>query len=505
MLLSWCRPSSCTWPLSFSPRSGGGEHGYVAYPVPNDLAGSWETCRSFCIEASFRYVVSGQRCMAVPSSTGACLVYALCLTQEPRLLLTDPVGIDYVMRKRVYAFPKPRLLQRMIGGIMGEGLLVAEGETHKRQKRAIQPGFSLRAIRRLMPVFQRHARLLHDYYETLTIKENVLVDVYALFGAAAMDVVGEGALGVDLGILASMQANPDGEAYAAHPLTASLDRALKMASKPSLVSMWLDMATTYFPVLERIPMGISSPAFRKEARVIVDVASGIVSNAKARIERECTTEEYPDILASLLRANANTTQAKGEKTCLLDRTTLTDAELTAQVSTFIFAGHETTATQLSWLFLLLAQNSACQSKLRADIRSKRMEVGLPPKRLAQDAGSEELSQDDLDAIPYLDWCIRESLRLHTAIHSTSRMATELEQIPLSTGRHVLVDKGMLILIPLTSISTSADLWGAHPERFCPERWSEPMSGPKKYPAYYSWSFLMGPRACIGSAFGTSLC
>lgn len=446
--------------------------------------------------------MSGSKHTAGQSDTGACLVYVCDRShQEPRLLLTDPVGIDYVLRKRVYAFPKPRLLQRVIGGIMGEGLLVAEGEAHKRQKRAIQPGFSPRAIRRLMPVFQRHSRLLHDYYESLTTNESTMVDVYALFGAAAMDVVGEAALGVDLGILASVRANPDGAAYAAHPLTASLDRALKMASKPSHFTMLLDMATMYFPILEWIPLGISAPTFRKEARVIVDVAGDIVKNAKARIEEENNIDECPDILASLLRANKNTARTANEKSTLLARNTLTDAELTAQVSTFIFAGHETTATQLSWLFLLLAQNPEKQSILRAAIRSKRTEVGLQPKRSPNEVGSEELGQDDLEAITYLDWCIRESLRMHTAIHSTSRVATEPEWIPLSTGRHVQVDKGMIVLIPMLSISTSADLWGAEPEQFRPERWSESMCGPKKYPAYYSWSFLMGPRACIGSAFG----
>ncbi|WFD18305.1 hypothetical protein MCAP1_000506 [Malassezia caprae] len=315
-----------------------------------------------------------------------------------------------------------------------------------------------------------------------------------------MDVVGEGALGVNLGILASVRANPDGDAYAAHPLTASLDRALRMASKPSRYTMLLDMATMYFPILEWIPLGISAPSFRKEARVIVDVAREIVKNAKARIAEENDMDECPDILASLLRANANTSRTANEKSTLLDRNTLTDAELTAQVSTFIFAGHETTATQLSWLFLLLAQNPEKQSILRASIRSKRIEVGLAPKRSPNEAGSEELGQDDLDAITYLDWCIRESLRMHTAIHSTSRVATEPEWIPLSTGRHVQVDKGMIVLIPMSSISTSTDLWGAEPEHFRPERWSESMSGPKKYPAYYSWSFLMGPRACIGSTF-----
>ena len=385
---------------------------------------------------------------------------------------------------------------------MGKGLLVAEGEAHKRQKRAIQPGFSLRAIRRLMPVFQRHARSLHDYYESLTTNETTMIDVYALFGAAAMDVVGEGALGVDLGILASVRANPNGAAYAAHPLTASLDRALKMASKPSRYTMLLDMATTYFPILEWIPLGISSSAFRKEARFIVDVAAEIVKNAKLRLAEESSTNECPDILASLLRANANNSQKTIKKASLLDRNTLTDEELTAQVSTFIFAGHETTATQLSWLFLLLAQNPDKQSKLRAAIRSKRAEVGLSPRRSPKDAGSEELGHDDLEAITYLDWCIRESLRIQTAIHSTSRVATEPEWIPLSTGRHVQVDKGMIVLIPRISISTSADLWGPEPESFRPERWLDSMCGPKMYPAYYSWSFLVGPRACIGSAFGT---
>ena len=60
---------------------------------------------------------------------------------------------------------------------------------------------------------------------------------------------------------------------------------------------------------------------------------------------------------------------------------------------------------------------------------------------------------------------------------------------------------MIVLIPLTSIMTSEHHWGADPEEFRPERWAEPtLNGPRAFPAHNGLSFLMGPRACIGSAF-----
>jgi len=59
--------------------------------------------------------------------------------------------------------------------------------------------------------------------------------------------------------------------------------------------------------------------------------------------------------------------------------------------TFIFAGHETSSTGLSWTFYLLAQNPRLQNRLREEISKAKAE-----------AGDEQISPEVLATLPFLD-------------------------------------------------------------------------------------------------------
>lgn len=430
------------------------------------------------------------------------------LMGEPRLLLTDPVAVDYVLRQRAQYYPKLHLTNRAIAGVMGHGLLSSAGDDHRRQRRALQPGFSAQAIKRLGPVFERHARALVLQLDRLCGSEAALIDMYALLSAGTLDALGEGALGVNFRALEHTRTQSAGNVYSAHPLTVALDRAMKSISEPKQYAVLLDTVTMYFPVLEHLPVGLNAPSFRRNAKVLFDVAGAIVQEAQHRAQAPhgpSERESDPDVLAMLLRAHANANRS--QKDSVLDAAVLSDDELRAQVSTLIFAGHETTATQLSWLLHFLARDEARQAKLYRAIQQKRQLLGLTPRVMSSDAHERALTLEELESIPYLDWCVRECLRLQCAIHTTSRVASRQDAIPLWDGRRIVVDRDVKILIPLaSSVSSDENMWGAHPMSFHPERWQEnrvtPLLGK---PAHGGLSFLMGPRSCIGSAFGTCAC
>jgi cytochrome P450 len=62
--------------------------------------------------------------------------------------------------------------------------------------------------------------------------------------------------------------------------------------------------------------------------------------------------------------------------------------------TFIFAGHETSSTGLSWTFYLLAKHPEFQSRLRQEV--------CKAKADAEEAGLENISPDILTSLPFLD-------------------------------------------------------------------------------------------------------
>lgn len=87
-----------------------------------------------------------------------------------------------------------------------------------------------------------------------------------------------------------------------------------------------------------------------------------------------------------------------------------------EVPTFLIAGHETTSTETMWALFALAQAPVVQQKLRAELR------GVP---------TDSPDMDELNALPYLDMVVRETLRLHAAVNAVSRIAAKDDVIPLA--------------------------------------------------------------------------
>jgi hypothetical protein len=78
---------------------------------------------------------------------------------EPRLLPLDPVTVAHVLKNSTI-YEKPVQSRRVIEGLIGCGMLAAEGVVHKRQRRVATPAFSIQNLRALVPlVFNRGEEL----------------------------------------------------------------------------------------------------------------------------------------------------------------------------------------------------------------------------------------------------------------------------------------------------------------------------------------------------------
>jgi hypothetical protein len=87
-----------------------------------------------------------------------------------------------------------------------------------------------------------------------------------------------------------------------------------------------------------------------------------------------------------------------------------------EIPTFLIAGHETTATATTWCLYALSLNPTVQQKLREELLK---------------VDTEYPSMDEINALPYLDCVIRETLRVHAPVPSTIRVAMEDDVLPLS--------------------------------------------------------------------------
>lgn len=119
---------------------------------------------------------------------------------------------------------------------------------------------------------------------------------------------------------------------------------------------------------------------------------------------------------------------------------LTDAEVLAQITTFMLAGNETTSTALTWCLYRLAQYQHYQDRLRDEIRA---------------VGEEQPSEAVVNAMPFLDKIVHESLRLDSPVPGTIRKANKDMVVPFGSpvqGRDgkmidsVLLKKGVHVFM-----------------------------------------------------------
>ncbi|KAJ7691523.1 cytochrome P450 [Mycena olivaceomarginata] len=108
--------------------------------------------------------------------------------------------------------------------------------------------------------------------------------------------------------------------------------------------------------------------------------------------------------------------------------------------------------------------------------------------------------DELNALPYLDCFVRETLRAHAPVPLTFRVATREDIIPLETP---YTDRnGTTLVLPILAVNRDPALWGADAHQFLPERWESSPAPSTSIPGLWSQmlTFLGGPRACIGFRF-----
>lgn len=166
----------------------------------------------------------------------------------------------------------------------------------------------------------------------------------------------------------------------------------------------------------------------------------------------------------------------------------TDEGLVNQLMTFLIAGHETTASALSFAICMLCKYPKIQSRLRNEIRSV-----LPNPR----SPTSSISSNDIDSMSYLNAFCNEVLRLYSPVPVTVRVAAQDTTL---IGH--FVPKGTTIFISPWATNANKDFWGEDAADFNPDRWlGEGKSNTGGADSNYAFlTFLHGPRSCIGQSF-----
>ena len=161
----------------------------------------------------------------------------------------------------------------------------------------------------------------------------------------------------------------------------------------------------------------------------------------------------------------------------------------------LVAGHETTGITLTYTMYELSKNPAHQAKLRSEL------LALSPP-IMHNAGSNSddarlPSFQSVDALPFLDAVVRESLRVYPAAGSPQPRVTP-------SNKHIVLEgytipAGVTIHSNAYTLHRNATVF-PNPETWLPERWLNSEKGQLDEMKRWFWAFGSGGRMCIGSHF-----
>lgn len=208
-----------------------------------------------------------------------------------------------------------------------------------------------------------------------------------------------------------------------------------------------------------LPSWIPTPR-RARYREAMDAFEATIDELIA--ERRTNPEGYDDLLARILGTES-------------DEYSMSDSEIHDQLLTFLFAGHETTATALTFTWLLLATHPEQRERLEAEV---------------EDVGDEPPLPGDLDALTHTEQVITEALRLYPPATTLFRETLAETEIGGYT-----IPENTTILLPQFVVHTDGR-WYDDPEAFRPERWSTRTDRPE----YAHFPFGGGGHHCIGMRF-----
>ncbi|OSX56068.1 hypothetical protein POSPLADRAFT_1161078 [Postia placenta MAD-698-R-SB12] len=410
---------------------------------------------------------------------------------RPMLLVGDPKALHTMIIKEEHIFQESNVFILTNLLIFGQGLVSTLGEQHRKQRKILNPVFSVNHMRHMLPMFYNVIHKMRDAILDQVKGGSDQIDMLYWTGRAALELVGQGGLGYSFGSLASEMQDDYGD-------------ALK-ALLPTLVN--IDLLQRLLPYvygigpawLRRLAVDASPNTDVQKVKSVVDRMSKrsveIYESKKGALEKgddEVVQQigEGKDIMSVLMKAN----KAASVEDCL------TDEELIGQMSTLIFAATDTTSNALVHMLQFLADRQDWQDKLRQEILEAGAGTGIP--------------YDEINKLPVLDAVCRETLRLFPANTTVMRVPNKDTVLPLSEPirgldgkmiHEIPVAKGTEVLVGMWACNVNVSIWGEDSLEWKPERWLSGLPNSVKnaaVPGVYSnlMTFLGGKRACIGFKF-----
>lgn len=364
------------------------------------------------------------------------------------------INTKTVKKSIIYEFMKPWL---------NEGLVTSLGKKWAQRRKIITPAFHFKILEEFLDIFNQRSEDFIGKLRSRVGKGDF--NIYEDVTLCTLDIISESAMGVKI----NAQDNPD---------TPYINAVKEMSE--IIFRRLFSMMREY-----KIFFQMNKAAQRQKAAVAVlhDFTDSVITTRKAQLESEQARK------ATQQKLQESDIYGKRKMTLLelllnvsVDGHPLSNADIREEVDTFMFAGHDTTTSCISFSAYHIARNPSVQQKLFDEM----VQV------LGPDFKSTPLTYSNLQELKYLEMTIKEVLRIHPSVpvigrRSTHDMVIDGQKIP----------PGIDIAVLIYAIHNNPRVF-PEPHRFDPERFNEENSS-KRHPYAYI-PFSAGARNCIGQKY-----
>jgi cytochrome P450 len=377
----------------------------------------------------------------LPAEAYAVPVGPLGYSRRSILIVNDPELARGVLTDPTDIYPKNDLMVGALAPLVGESIFVSSGPVWRRQRRMVDPAFTHMRIAR---AFTAMVAALDDFEQHL--------DAVAARGET---------ISLDLAM--------------SHLTADIICRTVFSTSLESQVAKKVFEAFTLFEKsvahveIARLILAKPWSAIPQKPHVLA-ACELIRRHLGTLVDAHMAAGAARDDIASAIIAAREPDTGEG----------FTREELIDQLGVFFLAGHETTASVLTWAFFMAATQPAITARVRDEV--------------ARVAGDGAVEADHVRQLAHVRNVFKEALRLYPPITFIPRVAAEATRI----GPY-RVRRGAMIMISPWTIHRNGAYWpnphAFDPDRFTPEREQETPAG-----AYLP--FGLGPRVCVGAGFAT---
>ena len=349
-------------------------------------------------------------------------------------ILNKPDAIRHILLNNYQNYTRTPAGIRMLRPVLGQGLLIAEGQAWSHQRRTLAPAFTPRATASLVP---HMTAVLDETVAKLQARSDGKVDLREIMQRMTLEIAGRTMFSFGM------------DRHGATLRNFVMEYGERLG-RPYFLDMLL-------PLSWPSPMDLARARFRKRWTAFV---ATLIAERRAAGKLEGAP---PRDLFDLMDTARDPESGKG----------FSDEQLIDEVATMILAGHETTATALSWALYLLALDPETQDEVAAETQGQRLD-----------------SMADIERMKFTRAVIEETMRLYPPAFLIARAALDKDD-----AAGVAIEKGDIIMIAPWLLHRHEKLWD-QPNAFIPKRFMS-ATPPDRF-AYLP--FGAGPRVCIGAPF-----